>query len=131
MNDNSIMRSGYAFLVIISLLLYLLLRAERSGGDHKSLALLIDSDCRLSLSSEDCFAKGLKFPFARAETYDLQLVSGVSDQLSEALLRHKLEIIAAAKATPPEETYKAFSVAPGIGPKRAETLYQYFSLTSD
>ncbi|RMD87676.1 MAG: hypothetical protein D6808_01040 [Candidatus Dadabacteria bacterium] len=83
-----------------------------------------------SLNSEGILALGQKIPLSKADLYDLELISGISDTIGRALLRDKLKIISKARELPPGQKYKALTIVKGIGEKKAKKFYNYLTFKS-
>jgi len=78
--------------------------------------------------TESCFALGQQIDFSSASTYDLQLIPGISDARSAALLENRSGILEYSRANSGKEAYEGFTTVHGIGEKTAETLGKYLSL---
>lgn len=73
-------------------------------------------------------ALGVRIPFEEMERYELELIPGVSEQLSTSLLHWRSEVLRAARAAPCSQAARTFELVPGIGAARARTLERYIAL---
>lgn len=80
------------------------------------------------LDSESCLALGGFLPFVDSQLFDLELITGISENIANSLLENKSLIINKTNQLTLNQRFKAFELAKGIGPKKSEILNQRFSL---
>jgi hypothetical protein len=76
--------------------------------------------------AETLLAMGEKVPFTCADMSDLLLIPGISDKSATALLERREQIVASA-GEGGTENGRPFSLAYGIGEKRAKALTRFLS----
>ena len=78
--------------------------------------------------AENCFALGLKLPFAAADDYALQLIPRISDAIASDLLAQRERIYERSARLSLDDEWRAFTEARGVGDALAMELSKHFSL---
>lgn len=74
---------------------------------------------------ESLLATGQQIPFACADMWSLELISGVSDTLADELLERRESILLAARHAPPDV---ALQLARGVGATKGRELAKFISM---
>ena len=97
---------------------------------YSKFTMLEDNDMtKLSVAynGEAYLALGRKIPLCRAETSDLQLISGISDDLAKNILRERIAICNRGVKLPTSKEYQALELVRGIGKITAKKFGKFIT----
>lgn len=115
---------GFALICFSALMLRTILEQGLSG--HRPSPLPTRPKC---WSSESCLAFGARYPINAADTYDFELIPGLSTLAASELARRKAEVCRAGQRLENSEEWRAYLLVPGIGPKNAHNLASAFQIS--
>jgi hypothetical protein len=109
------------WLLFYLLLIFFLLRSGFGNG-------YVRRQFSTANDPETIFSRSGRLLFSEADLFSLELIPGISDIAALALISKRDEIISEARFLSEEERWRAFTLAKGIGDKKAVELSKYFAL---